>query len=99
RHFHRHREVTDQPCPRSCKAEGEHSVNRTKAKRWLNEYLDGEIGLADKAEFERLMAQDPELRREYEQMRRIGLLMSSGPEVEVHPSAFRAKLMERIEPQ
>ncbi|MCB1188576.1 hypothetical protein KDL29_15550 [bacterium] len=74
-------------------------MNRAKAKRWLNEYLDGEIGLADKAEFERLMAQDPELRREYEQMRRIGLLMSSGPEVEVHPSAFRAKLMERIEPQ
>ncbi|MEZ5337346.1 MAG: hypothetical protein R3F46_03700 [bacterium] len=74
-------------------------MNRAKAKRWLNEYLDGEIGLADKAEFERMLAQDPELRREYEQLRRIGLLMSSGPEVEVHPHAFRAKLMERIEPQ
>ena len=34
-------------------------------------------------EFERMLAQDPELRREYEQLRRIGLLMSSGPEVEV----------------
>lgn len=74
-------------------------MNRAKAKRWLNEYLDGEIGLADKGEFERMMAQDPELRREYEQLRRIGLLMSSGPEIEVNPSSFRARLMERIEPQ
>ncbi len=74
-------------------------MNRLKAKRWLNEYLDGEIGLADKAEFERMMAQDPELRQEYEQLRKISLLMSSGPEVEVHPSAFRAKLMDRIVPQ
>ena len=74
-------------------------MNKAKAKRWLNEYLDGEIGLADKAEFERLMAQDPELRQEYEELRKIGLLMSSGPEVEVNPVSFRARLMERIEPQ
>jgi hypothetical protein len=74
-------------------------VNRAKAKRWLNEYLDGEIGLADKGEFERMMAQDPELRQEYEALRKIGLLMSSGPEIEVNPTSFRARLMERIEPQ
>ena len=72
-------------------------MNRTLVKRWLNEYLDGEIGLADKAELENLMAQDPELREEYRRMRQIGLLLGGQPEVEVHPLHFRARLADAMD--
>ena len=59
--------------------------------------MDGEIGLADKAELERLMGADPELRREYKQLRRIGLLLGSAPEVSVHPERFRRRVLEALE--
>lgn len=65
--------------------------------RWLNEYLDGEIGLADKAELERRMAADPELHRRYKQMREAGLLLSSMPEVSTHPYRFRQRMAEALE--
>jgi len=68
-------------------------------RRWLNEYLDGEIGLADKAELERLMAEDKQLRQEYKELRRIGLLLGSIAEVSVHPQRFRQKVMGAIEAQ
>lgn len=72
-------------------------MNRNLVKRWLNEYLDGEIGLADKAELERRMAEDPELREEYRKMRQLGLLLGSQSEVTVHPSAFRQRVSEALE--
>ena len=63
----------------------------------MNEYLDGEIGLADKAELERIMASEPEVRREYMQLRRLGLLLNSMPEVEVHPERFRRRVLETLD--
>jgi hypothetical protein len=71
-------------------------VNRTTLKRWINEYLDGEIGLAEKAEFERMMAEDPSLRREYKELRKIGLFLSYMPEVSVHPYRFRRKVLSAL---
>ena len=53
-------------------------MNRALIRRWINEYLDGEIGLADKAELEQIMAAEPEVRREYMQLRRAGLLLGRG---------------------
>jgi hypothetical protein len=72
-------------------------MNRATVRRWLNEYLDGEIGLADKAELERLMDQDPTIRQEYKELRQIGLLLGSMPEVNVHPYRFRAKMREALD--
>lgn len=72
-------------------------MNEKLIRRWLNEYLDGEIGLADKAELERIMAADERVRREYRQLRQIGLLLGSAPEVQVHPYRFRQKLAARLE--
>ena len=71
-------------------------MNRALTNRLLNEYLDGEIGLADKAELERMMAADPALRKQYQDLRRMSLLLGSRPEVLVHPSRFRHKLIQRI---
>jgi hypothetical protein len=71
-------------------------VNRALIKRLLNEYLDGEIGMADKAELERQMAADPALRKEYQDMRRVGLLLGSQPEILVHPYRFRQQLLKRL---
>lgn len=67
-------------------------MNRTIIRRWLNEYLDGEIGLADKAEFEQIMLERPEVRREYKLLRRLGLLLGSLPEIAVHPYRFRQRV-------
>jgi hypothetical protein len=63
----------------------------------LNEYLDGEIGLADKAELERIMSQDPEVSSSFKELRRIGMLMSSMPQVSVHPYAFRARVNDALD--
>ncbi len=71
-------------------------MNRALTNRLLNEYLDGEIGLADKAELERLMAADPALRKEYQEMRRLSLLLGSQPEVIVHPYRFRQKVLHLV---
>jgi hypothetical protein len=71
-------------------------VNRALIRRLLNEYLDGEIGLADKAELERLMAADPTLRKEYQELRRVSLLLNSQPEIVVHPYRFRQKLLSQL---
>jgi hypothetical protein len=72
-------------------------VNRALVKRLINEYLDGEIGLADKAELERLMAQDPEIRSEYRELRQIGLLLGSIPEVTVHSHRFRQRVADALD--
>lgn len=71
-------------------------MNRALIRRLLNEYLDGEIGLADKAELERVMAADPAVRAEYKQLRQVGLLLGSQPEVEVHPWKFRERVAEAV---
>ena len=71
-------------------------INKT-VKRWINEYLDGEIGLADKVELERIMSENPEVREEYMRLRKLGLLLSSMPEVSVHPSRFRQNLYGAME--
>jgi hypothetical protein len=72
-------------------------VNRALIRRWINEYLDGEIGLADKAELERIMAADPQVRSEYLALRRLGLLLGSMPEINVHPQRFRQRIMGVLE--
>jgi hypothetical protein len=72
-------------------------LNRALIRRWLNEYLDGEIGLADKAELEHIMAAEPEVRREYMELRRAGLLLGSLPEVSVHPERFRRKVLAALD--
>ncbi|MCC7478836.1 hypothetical protein IT575_10305 [bacterium] len=72
-------------------------MNRSLVKRWLNEYLDGEIGLADKAELERLMAENPQLREEYQRLRQLGLMLGNQPEISVHPSRFRARVSDALE--
>lgn len=74
-------------------------MNRKIIRRWVNEYLDGEIGLADKVELERLMAQNPELRQEYKDLRKMGLLLSGMPEVSVHPYKFRQRLQQKLDRQ
>jgi hypothetical protein len=74
-------------------------VNRNIIRRWINEYLDGEIGLADKAELERLMAQDPALRKEYKDLRKIGLHLGAMPEVQVHPYRFRRRVLAAVDSQ
>lgn len=74
-------------------------MNRVIIRRWLNEYLDGEIGLADKAELERIMAQHDEVRQEYMELRRLGLLMGSIPEVTVHPARFRSRVLDALDAQ
>ncbi|MDQ3023574.1 MAG: hypothetical protein M3R04_04185 [bacterium] len=68
-------------------------------KRLINDYLDGEIGLADKVELERLMAEDPEILREYKQLRRIGMQLSQMPEIRPHPVRLRAKVQEALDAQ
>lgn len=72
-------------------------MNEKLIRRWLNEYLDGEIGLADKAELEGIMAADERVRREYRELRQIGLLLGSAPEVQVHPYRFRQQLAARLD--
>lgn len=72
-------------------------MNRKIIRRWLNEYLDGEIGLADKVELERLMAQDPELRQEYKDLRKMGLLLGGMAEVNTHPYKFRHRLQKSLD--
>lgn len=67
-------------------------MNRKIISRWVNEYLDGEIGLADKAELEARMAANPELRQEYKELRQIGLLLGCVPEITVHPHRFRQRV-------
>lgn len=74
-------------------------MNRNTIRRWINEYLDGEIGLADKAELERLMAQDPALRKEYKDLRKIGLYLGYMPEVQVHPYRFRQRVLAAADGQ
>jgi anti-sigma factor RsiW len=74
-------------------------VKRALVKRLVNEYLDGEIGLADKAELERLMAEDPQIRAEYKALRQIGLQLSSLPEVVPHPQRFRARVQDALDQQ
>ena len=74
-------------------------MNRVIIRRWINEYLDGEIGLADKAELERIMAQHSEVRQEYMELRRLSLLMGSLPEVSVHPARFRAHVLDALDAQ
>ena len=72
-------------------------MNRAKVKNLLNEYLDGEIGLADKAELELIMSQDQEVHNAFREYRRIGMLMSSLPQVNVHPTAFRARVNDALD--
>lgn len=72
-------------------------MNRAIIRRLINEYLDGEIGLADKAELERIMAENPEVRQEYRELRRISLHLSSLPEISVHPSRFRARVLSALD--
>lgn len=72
-------------------------MNRNIIRRWINEYLDGEIGLADKAELERLLAENPELRKEYKDLRLIGLYLGYMPEVQVHPQRFRRRVLAALD--
>lgn len=67
-------------------------MNKATIRRWINEYLDGEIGLADKSELEQIMAADPSVRAEYDKLRRISLALGAIPEVKVHPYRFRQNL-------
>jgi hypothetical protein len=62
----------------------------------INEYLDGEIGLADKAQLEQIMADNPRVRDEYERLRKMGSMLGLMPEVRVHPYKFRAKLNDAM---
>ncbi|MBN2080679.1 hypothetical protein JW859_00590 [bacterium] len=71
-------------------------MNRAIIRRWINEYLDGEIGLADKAELERIMAENPEVHQEYKQLRRISLYLSSIPDGSVHPTRFRLRMQKAL---
>lgn len=63
----------------------------------INEYLDGEIGLADKAQLEQLMADNPRVRAEYERLRKLGTLIGLMPEVRVHPYRFRTRLGDALD--
>lgn len=74
-------------------------MNRAILRRWINEYLDGEIGLADKAELEQIMAENPEVRQEYRELRRLSLYLSSMPEGTVHPTRFRQRALCALEAQ
>jgi hypothetical protein len=74
-------------------------VNRAIIRRWINEYLDGEIGLADKAELEQIMAENPEVRQEYRELRRLSLHLSSMPDGAVHPTRFRQRVLNALDEQ
>jgi len=74
-------------------------VNRALLKRLLNEYLDGEIGLADKVELERLMAEDPEVRAEYKALRQIGLQLGTMPEIVPHKTRLRVRVQHALDAQ
>ncbi|HES58035.1 MAG TPA: hypothetical protein ENO21_01240 [Firmicutes bacterium] len=63
----------------------------------INEYLDGEIGLADKAQLEQIMADNPRVRAEYERLRKLGTMIGLMPEVRVHPYRFRARLGDALD--
>ena len=71
-------------------------MNKAMIRRWINEYLDGEIGLADKAELEQFMAENPEIREEYKALRKLGLLLGGIPEVLVHPQRFRQRVSDAL---
>lgn len=74
-------------------------MNRALVRRLINEYLDGEIGLADKAELERLMAEDPRIRAEYKALRQIGLQLGTMPEVVPHKTRLRARVQQALDVQ
>lgn len=74
-------------------------MNRAIIRRWINEYLDGEIGLADKAELEQIMAENQEVRQEYRELRRLSLYLSSMPEGAVHPTRFRQRVLDALDEQ
>jgi len=74
-------------------------VNRALVKRLINEYLDGEIGLADKAELERIMADDPQIRAEYKALRQIGLQLGTLPEIVPHRTRLRARVQHALDAQ
>ena len=74
-------------------------MNRAIIRRWINEYLDGEIGLADKAELELIMAENPEVRQEYRELRRLSLYLSGMPEGTVHSSRFRQRVFNSLDAQ
>jgi anti-sigma factor RsiW len=72
-------------------------LNNNRIRRLINEYLDGEIGLADKAQLEEIMADNPRVRDEYERLRRLGTLLGLMPEVRVHPYKFRARMNSALD--
>jgi hypothetical protein len=75
-------------------------VKRNLYQRQLSEYLDGEIGLADKQAFEEQLRSDPALQAEYNAQRRLGMTLGSAlPEVQVHPQRFRARMAQAVEQQ
>jgi hypothetical protein len=75
-------------------------MKRNSYQRQLSEYLDGEIGLADKQGFEEALRRDQDLRAEYHAQRRLGLLLSAAmPEVKVHATRFRARLAHSLDHQ
>src|SRR5262245_37979133 len=43
------------------------------------------------------MAQDPEVSGSFKELRRIGMLMSGMPQVNVHPYAFRARVNDALD--
>ena len=71
-------------------------MNNNRIRRLINEYLDGEIGLADKAQLEQIMADNPRVRDEYERLRKMGSMLSLMPEVRVHPYKFRSRLNDAM---
>ena len=66
------------------------------ARNRLSAYLDGSLSDGESAEVETALAADPELRREFETMRRaVELLRTAGP-VEA-PPGFHARVMARVD--
>lgn len=66
--------------------------------RLLSEYLDGEIGLADKQLLEAALRSDAALQAEYAEKRRMGIALSTAiPQINVHPYRFRQRLAAALD--
>jgi hypothetical protein len=64
----------------------------------MSDYLDGEIGLADKQAFEEALRSDPQLRAEFHAQRRFGMALSSSlSEISVHPYRFRQRVAQALD--
>lgn len=72
-------------------------MSDTPHHRWIQEAVDGTISDADRARLEALIAADPAVRREYEQLTGTAALLDAESSINT-PDNFKRDVMNQIDP-